>query len=100
MTQTARYAVTYLGNGIVRLPRAGIFQTGTRAIVDEQIARIAVAHGGFQVIPLTADAPVLASDPQPAEVTKPQKRAQRTSAAVRVPTISAMDSKAADPHSR
>jgi hypothetical protein len=99
MTHTARYAITYLGTGLVRLPRAGIFQTGTRAVVDEQIARIAVAHGSFSVVPLTADAPELAPSP-PAEPAKPAKRGQRTSAAVRVPAISGMDSKAADPHSR
>jgi len=52
MSQPARYAITYTGNGIMRLPRAGIFQTGTRAVVDEALARIAVAHGCFAVVPL------------------------------------------------
>lgn len=105
MTHPARYAVTFLGNGIVRLPRAGIFQTGTRAVVDETIARIAVAHGGFQVIPLTADAPVVhpvqaaqavAQQPGP----KP-RRSQRMSAVVeRSEASSAADSNAADAHTR
>lgn len=108
MSHTARYAVTFLGNGIVRLPRAGIFQTGTRAVVDETIARIAVAHGGFQVIPLTADAPLVQAQPAqqaapPAPAPKP-RRSQRMSAVVRVPARSEASSdaetSAADAHSR
>src|SRR5687767_127798 len=112
MTSTARYAITFLGNGIVRLPRAGIFQTGTRAVVDETIARIAVAHGSFAVTPLTADAPVLgptpaappemAAAPAPADDGK-GRRKTRQSAAVRVPrseASSAVDTKAADAHNR
>jgi hypothetical protein len=100
MTHTARYAVTYLGSGLVRLPRAGVFQTGTRAVVDEQLARIAVAHGDFAVEPLTADAPALGPPPAAAPPPKGGKRAQRTSAAVRVPATSAIDASAADPHTR
>src|SRR5512143_2755243 len=67
MTNTGRYQVTYLGNGIIRLPRAGIFQTGTRAVVDETIARIATAHGCFAVVSMDAPAPM----PQPAPVVVP-----------------------------
>ena len=116
MTSTARYAVTYLGNGIIRLPRAGIFQTGTRAVVDETIARIAVAHGSFAVEALTADAPVLgptppappqmaaAPAPAPAPVDDGKgKRKTRQSAAEREPrseASSAAETSAADAHTR
>jgi hypothetical protein len=58
MMHLGRYAITFIGNGLTRLPRAGIFQTGTRAIVDETVARIAVAHGNFEVIPLTEGLPL------------------------------------------
>lgn len=96
MTSPARYAVTYLGNGVVRLPRAGIFQTGTRAVVDETLARIAVAHGSFSVTPLTADAPSVQAAPAPAPVAAPPddrrpRRSQRMSAVVRVPAIGSGD---------
>jgi len=89
MTHTGRYAITYVGAGILRLPRAGIFQTGTRAVVDETLARIAVAHGNFHVVPL-ADAVPLAVAPEatPAEPAVAQdrpRRTQRRSAVVRVP---------------
>jgi|RhiMethySRZTD1v2_1073278.scaffolds.fasta_scaffold603541_2 hypothetical protein len=113
MTSTARYAVTYLGNGIIRLPRAGIFQTGTRAVVDETIARIAVAHGSFAVEPLTAGAPALgptpAVPPQMAAAPAPPvddgkgRRKTRQSAAVRVPRSEASspaETSAADAHNR
>jgi hypothetical protein len=99
MTTIGRYQITYVGNGILRLPRAGIFQTGTRAVVDETIARIAVAHGSFQVVPLTADAPVLQAPaavaaappppPAPAPTEKPRGRQTRQSAAIRVPAVDA-----------
>ena len=96
MTHPARYSITYTGTGIMRLPRAGIFQTGTRAVVDETIARIAVAHGCFMVVPL-ADAvplaivpeatpvpaplpPVVAAVPAPAPQAAPARRTQRRSA--------------------
>jgi hypothetical protein len=71
MTNHGRYAITYTGNGIVRLPRAGIFQTGTRAVVDETIARIAVAHGTFRVVPIDAATPMtlpVEATPAPAVV--------------------------------
>lgn len=118
MTTTARYAVTYLGNGILRLPRAGIFQTGTRAVVDETIARIAVAHGSFSVVALTPDAPALgptppvppqmAAAPAPAPVVAADeakgRRRTRQSAAVRLPPRSeastAIEASAADAHTR
>ena len=112
MTSTARYAVTFLGNGVVRLPRAGIFQTGTRAVVDETIARIAVAHGSFAVSALTEGAPELgASPPVPprmAAAPAPQddgkgRRRTRQSAAVKLPrseASSAAETSAADAHDR
>jgi hypothetical protein len=103
MTHPARYAITFLGNGIVRLPRAGIFQTGTRAVVDETVARIAVAHGGFQVIALTQDAPVVQAQPAPqaAAAAAPRpRRSQRMSAVVRSEASSAADSKTSDAHTR
>jgi len=66
MTTTGKYVITYTGNGIVRLPRAGIFQTGTRAVVDETIARIATVHGCFAVVSLDAPAPLpVAAEPAP-----------------------------------
>src|SRR5688572_29141349 len=118
MTSTARYAVTYLGNGILRLPRAGIFQTGTRAVVDETIARIAVAHGSFAVEALTPGAPALGPTP-PMQSTIPQpmasasqpapvddgkgRRKTRQSAAVRLPRSEASspaETNAADAHTR
>jgi hypothetical protein len=102
MTHPARYAITYTGNGIMRLPRAGIFQTGTRAVVDETVARIAVAHGCFAVVPLDTAVPLtiapeatpipavampvampVAAAPAPAAA--PARRTQRRSAVVRVP---------------
>ena len=58
MTTTGKFVITYTGNGIVRLPRAGIFQTGTRAVVDETLARLAVAHGCFAVVPLGGAMPI------------------------------------------
>ena len=97
MTTTGRYAVTYVGNGLVRLPRAGIFQTGTRALVDETVARIAKAHGSFAIEAIGADtlglattgqAPVVAAPaptPTPAAPEPRRTKAQRNSAAVRVP---------------
>lgn len=109
MNTTARYQVTYVGNGVVRLPRAGIFQTGTRAVVDEQIARIAVAHGSFAVVPLTPDAPQLLPSPPepvplppPAPAPQPQemprgRQTKRHSAAMRVPVV---DNKGAGSHGR
>jgi pyruvate/2-oxoglutarate dehydrogenase complex dihydrolipoamide acyltransferase (E2) component len=120
MPHTARYAVTYIGNGVVRLPRAGIFQTGTRAVVDETIARIAVAHGSFAVEPLTADAPLVAAAPPPAAPEPPaaapeparapvderRGRRQRATGAVRVQAAprseaqSQVETRAADAHTR
>jgi len=84
MTHTARYAITYTGTGIMRLPRAGIFQEGTRAVVDETIARIAVAHGCFIVVPLDNAVPLaVAPEATPAPVaaaTPPARKTQRRSA--------------------
>lgn len=101
MMTNARYAVTFLGNGIIRLPRAGIFQTGTRAVVDETVARIAVAHGSFGVEALGADplglaskAPAVAAPPPPmpappvAAAPERKTKGHRTSAAMRVPARS------------
>lgn len=97
MTYAARYAITYTGSGIMRLPRAGIFQTGTRAVVDETIARIAVAHGSFAVVPLDAAeplAPPVEAPSAPPPATPPiiaaaavdrTRRPTRKSAAVRIP---------------
>jgi hypothetical protein len=92
MTHSARYAITYTGNGIMRLPRAGIFQTGTRAVVDENIARIAIAHGSFDVVPLDAAMPIAPPveeappPPPPAHVAAAAtRRPTRKSAAVRIP---------------
>jgi hypothetical protein len=85
MTHTARYAITYTGTGIMRLPRAGIFQEGTRAVVDETIARIAVAHGCFAVMPLDnavplAVAPEATPAPVAAAAAPSPRRTQRRSA--------------------
>jgi hypothetical protein len=84
MTHPARYSITYTGNGIMRLPRVGIFQTGTRAVVDETIARIAVAHGCFLVLPLADAVPLMvapeATPAPPAAPTPPARRTQRRSA--------------------
>jgi hypothetical protein len=94
MTHAGRYAITYIGSGIMRLPRAGIFQTGTRAVVDETIARIASAHGSFSVVPLDAAMPLeppapAAPPPPPAHVAAAaidrSRRPTRKSAVVRVP---------------
>ncbi len=93
MTTTGRYAITFLGNGLVRLPRAGIFQTGTRAVVDETVARIAVAHGSFAVSALGPDTaglatpgpvetPVAAAPAAPAAPTGRKTRGHRASAAI------------------
>jgi len=79
MTHPARYSITYTGNGILRLPRAGIFQEGTRAVVDETIARIAVAHGCFLVVPL-ADAVPLVVAPEATPAPAPARKTQRRSA--------------------
>lgn len=80
MTHTPRYSITYTGNGIMRLPRAGIFQEGTRAVVDETIARIAVAHGCFIVVPIDNAVPlVVAPEATPAPA-PPARRTQRRSA--------------------
>jgi hypothetical protein len=93
MSHGARYVITYVGSGIMRLPRAGIFQTGTRAVVDEVVARIAAAHESFTVVPL-ADAvpiglPVEVIPPEPpapvAAAPVPPRRPTRKSAAVRIP---------------
>ena len=122
MTTTGRYAVTYVGNGLVRLPRAGIFQTGTRALVDETVARIAKAHGSFAIEAIGADtlglattgqAPVVAAPaptptptppPTPAAPEPRRTKAQRNSAAVRVPArseaITPTDPSAANAHTR
>jgi hypothetical protein len=43
------YIVTYVGDGVVNLPRVGIFQTGTRAWVDAEMAEMARRHGHFVV---------------------------------------------------
>jgi len=83
MTQTARYAITYTGNGIMRLPRAGIFQEGTRAVVDETIARIAVAHGCFVVVPLADAVPLVVAPeatPPPPAASQSARRTHRRSA--------------------
>jgi hypothetical protein len=95
MTHAARYAITYTGSGIMRLPRAGIFQTGTRAVVDETIARIALAHGSFAVVPLDAAAALAPPVAAPPPVETPPiiaaaavdrtRRQTRKSAAVRIP---------------
>ena len=78
----------------MRLPRAGIFQTGTRAVVDETIARIAFAHGSFAVVPLDAAAPLAPPAPAPPPAPPPiiaaaaverTRRPTRKSAAVRIP---------------
>jgi hypothetical protein len=73
MITTGKYVITFTGQGIIRLPRAGIFQTGTRAVVDETVARIATAHGCFAVVSLDAPAvpmpiPVPQSAPAPVPV--------------------------------
>src|SRR5215470_3678203 len=83
MTTTGKFVITYTGNGIVRLPRAGIFQTGTRAVVDEIVARIATAHGCFAVVSLDAPPPlpvVPEVQPPAAAPTRPtrQSKAIRT----------------------
>ena len=93
MSQPARYAITYTGNGVMRLPRAGIFQTGTRAVVDETLARIALAHGCFAVVPLADAVPItVAPEATPAPAPAPPtpttvapRRATRRTGAVRVP---------------
>ena len=101
MSQTGLYAITYTGGEVIRLPRAGIFQTGTRAVVDETIARIAVALRCFAVEPLddavalvqavplavapeATPAPVAAISPAAQEKPQP-RRTQRRSAVLRVP---------------
>jgi len=59
------------------LPRAGIFQTGTRAVVDETLARLALAHGSFLVQPLANAAPLVAvaTDEAARPRTNPRKAA-------------------------
>jgi len=46
---TAPFHVQYTGDGLVRLGRAGIFQPGTTAWVDQAAAEAARAHGQFLV---------------------------------------------------
>jgi hypothetical protein len=43
------YYVTYTGGGVVSLGKAGVFQHGTRACVNEDVARVAEQHGHFVI---------------------------------------------------
>ncbi len=49
MANDRAYIVTYVGDGVVTLPRVGIFQAGTRAWVDAEMAELARRHGHFVV---------------------------------------------------
>jgi hypothetical protein len=49
MANDRAYIVTYIGDGVVNLPSVGIFQAGTRAWVDAEIAELARRHGHFMV---------------------------------------------------
>jgi hypothetical protein len=101
MTTTGKYVITYTGNGIVRLPRAGIFQTGTRAVVDETIARIATAHGCFAVVSLDAPAPLPVAPAMPVEaVPAPAPAPPAPAEAPRRPTRRSQAIRAVDPTGR
>jgi hypothetical protein len=59
-TGSAIFHITYVGEGVVRIPGAGVFQSGTAAYVDESIANLARGIDDFKVrgpIVQVADAP-------------------------------------------
>ena len=92
MANDRAYIVTYVGDGVVNLPRVGIFQAGTRAWVDAEIAELARRHGHFMVTgpdgmtekvvdempPPAPPAPVAAA-PAPAPAATPRPRRGRQS---------------------
>jgi hypothetical protein len=53
----ARYSVTYNGNDVVRVGKAGLFQNGTTTWLGEEDARAAAAIPGFVVEGLPGAAP-------------------------------------------
>lgn len=66
MANDRAYIVTYVGDGVVNLPRVGIFQAGTRAWVDAEMAELARRHGHFVVTgPDGLSAPVVDEMPPP-----------------------------------
>jgi hypothetical protein len=45
-----RWLIEYVGDSVVRLEEAGLFQHGTRALVDDAVAARARAIDGFRVV--------------------------------------------------
>jgi esterase/lipase superfamily enzyme len=76
------YRVTYVGNEVVNLGRAGKFMPGTVAFLDEEGARVAAGRADFEVAGLAgASAPVVeaqpaAPPPKAAEPPPPPKAAE------------------------
>lgn len=60
MSPEKLYRVTYVGDEVVTLGRAGKFMPGTVALLDEEAARVAAARADFVVAELADEAPSMA----------------------------------------
>jgi hypothetical protein len=68
----ARYFVTYVGTGVVELPGAGVFGNGISAYVSEEVARAALAQGGWSVKdPSGKEVGSMPAEPKPAAASAP-----------------------------
>ncbi len=106
---SAAFMVEYTGPGVVNLGKAGTFQAGTKAWVDEAVAQIARTHADFVVTapPMDVDrvvdempapapmiatpvvaapAPVAAAPASVAAPAKPQRKTRATGA-IKIPAM-------------
>src|SRR5688572_14507978 len=69
------FRVTYSGDDVYAIPKVGVFQNGTSAVVTEAVAEIVKAHAKFTIAALDGGgAPKPAPTPAPTPAPAPEKQ--------------------------